>query len=249
MVKQQRYDARFVKDAWGEPLKLVKRDKKLEPALFGPALDFYEIVSSGPDRQFGTGDDVTYAQVRPLNSGWLAGTWFLDERERAAVHQQFGRFGRGDMLMLRDGMGGNNGMRFKGVPMAPGMAVPTGGAMPPMAAPHLEMATKAANGPMAQNQFKDDRRAGEDKSGAGGGGGSAPITKVREYFPETMLWQPALITDNKGRRRPGRQLRRLHHHLAAQRLGQFARRRSGRRQRSRSRSSRTSSSTSTCPSP
>ena len=34
---------------------------------------------------------------------------------------------------------------------------------------------------------------------ADAGGGAAPITKVREYFPETMLWQPALITDNKGR--------------------------------------------------
>ena len=30
------------------------------------------------------------------------------------------------------------------------------------------------------------------------GGGEAPVTRVREYFPETMLWQPALITDDKG---------------------------------------------------
>src|SRR5207244_382756 len=26
----------------------------------------------------------------------------------------------------------------------------------------------------------------------------APVTRLREYFPETMLWQPALITDDKG---------------------------------------------------
>jgi len=30
-------------------------------------------------------------------------------------------------------------------------------------------------------------------------GGSAAPTRVREYFPETMLWQPALITDDHGR--------------------------------------------------
>jgi uncharacterized protein YfaS (alpha-2-macroglobulin family) len=30
-------------------------------------------------------------------------------------------------------------------------------------------------------------------------GGSAAPTRVREYFPETMLWQPALITDDQGR--------------------------------------------------
>jgi len=41
-------------------------------------------------------------------------------------------------------------------------------------------------------------RPGKSEGGPGGGGGDAPITKVREYFPETMLWQPALITDDKG---------------------------------------------------
>ena len=30
-------------------------------------------------------------------------------------------------------------------------------------------------------------------------GGAAPITKIREFFPETMLWQPSLITDEKGK--------------------------------------------------
>ena len=49
----------------------------------------------------------------------------------------------------------------------------------------------------------------------------APITRVREFFPETMLWQPALITDDKGVADHGRQLRRLHHHLAAQRVRQL----------------------------
>src|SRR5207237_2518559 len=37
------------------------------------------------------------------------------------------------------------------------------------------------------------------EGGGGGGGAAAPITKVRDYFPETMLWQPSLITDEKGK--------------------------------------------------
>ena len=39
-----------------------------------------------------------------------------------------------------------------------------------------------------------DRRARER-----GDGGSAAPARVREYFPETLLWQPALITDDQGR--------------------------------------------------
>src|SRR5207244_4055215 len=39
---------------------------------------------------------------------------------------------------------------------------------------------------------------GGDPKGGGGGAGQAPAMRVREYFPETMLWQPALITNDKG---------------------------------------------------
>jgi uncharacterized protein YfaS (alpha-2-macroglobulin family) len=34
--------------------------------------------------------------------------------------------------------------------------------------------------------------------GEGGGGGQAP-PRLREYFPETLLWRPAIITDEQGR--------------------------------------------------
>src|SRR5256885_351165 len=32
----------------------------------------------------------------------------------------------------------------------------------------------------------------------GGDSASAQPTRLREFFPETMLWKPALITDDKG---------------------------------------------------
>jgi len=38
----------------------------------------------------------------------------------------------------------------------------------------------------------------DDKAGTGGAAGSAPPARLREYFPETLLWRPQLITDEKG---------------------------------------------------
>jgi uncharacterized protein YfaS (alpha-2-macroglobulin family) len=45
--------------------------------------------------------------------------------------------------------------------------------------------------------LKSAAKAGQDQSKADGG--QVEPTRVREYFPETMLWQPALITDEQGR--------------------------------------------------
>jgi uncharacterized protein YfaS (alpha-2-macroglobulin family) len=74
------------------------------------------------------------------------------------------------------------------------------GAMPQHAA--LGMAPGA---PMAMPKTADkmDKPTGGPASQGGGGGadssgGPAP-PKMREYFPETLLWQPALITDERGR--------------------------------------------------
>ncbi len=47
-----------------------------------------------------------------------------------------------------------------------------------------------------------DDKAKEAKPGSGGGagqGGEGAPTRLREYFPETLLWQPSLITDDQGR--------------------------------------------------
>jgi uncharacterized protein YfaS (alpha-2-macroglobulin family) len=43
---------------------------------------------------------------------------------------------------------------------------------------------------------KDDFRPEPEPKPASGSG--APAMRVREYFPETLLWRPALITDDKG---------------------------------------------------
>src|SRR5207253_6021749 len=67
--------------------------------------------------------------------------------------------------------------------MAPGGRA-LGGAMQPMAA----MKAGGMDGAVMERLGEKDSKAG-----------SAAPTRIREYFPETMLWQPAMITDDQGR--------------------------------------------------
>jgi uncharacterized protein YfaS (alpha-2-macroglobulin family) len=68
---------------------------------------------------------------------------------------------------------------------------PPGAAFGGRGGPFPQGAMKAAEGRPVQAY-----RAGADRKGQAGG--SAPITRVREYFPETLLWQPNLVTDEHG---------------------------------------------------
>ncbi len=128
-AKNQKLDALYLKDSWGQPIKLVKLDKKRENQTGWPVFDFHELVSAGPDGKFGTADDV---KMLPPNQAQFAQWWWLDESHQNHL------LARGDMLnrrdgrlrAMKDGMGGG----FGGGRMAmPGAAppVPTAGA--PMA--------------------------------------------------------------------------------------------------------------------
>jgi uncharacterized protein YfaS (alpha-2-macroglobulin family) len=86
---------------------------------------------------------------------------------------------------FQGGFGGRGGAGGPPMPMnAPGAAIP-----------------RAKNG-NDRLLLKEDKAAPTDaKKGAEGGGatgGPAP-PRLREYFPETLLWRPALITDEQGR--------------------------------------------------
>ena len=58
---------------------------------------------------------------------------------------------------------------------------------------------------MAKGANKNEEKAADGREvdklarAAGAQGAAGAPVRVREYFPETMLWQPALITDDKGR--------------------------------------------------
>jgi hypothetical protein len=179
-VKNQRLAAQWLNDAWGEPIRLVKRDKKAPNKGGWPQFEFYELVSAGPDGKFGTSDDVRQSDDKKWAR--MGGVWFDRDGHLAQSAQVWGRGGMRNLGMLRmkDGAGGFGGG------MAPGAPAPQAAerlARPMAAAKSFEAMTeaKATSGPDPAKE----------------GGGAAPA-RVREYFPETMLWQPALITDDKG---------------------------------------------------
>lgn len=193
----------ILRDAWGQGFKLVKSDKKAANKTGHSQFDQYEIVSAGPDRDYMSGDDIGWTQVSEDKSveGWwsedssLQVAQFLPDptkspyqleklREQLDLGAAQGKnmaFDRFEMMKKFDGHGGFGG----GGPIAGGLP----GAPGPAEFPPMAKEQKAAAG---KGGF-----AGEDQKSAGGGG-TAPVVKVREYFPETMLWQPSLITDEKG---------------------------------------------------
>src|SRR5262249_40658521 len=78
-VKATRNDARWLKDAWGRDMKVMKRDKKWENNPYGQnQFEFHEIVSAGPDGKFGTDDDVKLSTVWNTN----AFVWWHEGGER-----------------------------------------------------------------------------------------------------------------------------------------------------------------------
>jgi uncharacterized protein YfaS (alpha-2-macroglobulin family) len=91
-------------------------------------------------------------------------------------------FFMGDGALPRGGFGGGGMRGGGGGGMGGGMGGMGGGGFPRPKATKEEAPTSA------------------DKSAAGGdaAAGAAPATRLREYFPETLLWQPMLITDDTG---------------------------------------------------
>jgi hypothetical protein len=181
-VQNRRLNASFLKDGWGEPIRLVRRDKKLPNQTGSSQFDFHELVSAGPDGKFDTADDIR--QFKPNQWARANGYWFVADSQLRQL--QAGRFaGRGGMTRTRRMLNENGALQFGAGGTALGRA-PEGALVPLAAAPTERLAK---------------REASEAKAvpGASEKGGAAPITRVREFFPETMLWRPALITDDKGR--------------------------------------------------
>ncbi|MCS7045631.1 MAG: MG2 domain-containing protein [Gemmataceae bacterium] len=185
----------YAVDAWGQGFKLVKRDKKNEKAFGNGQFAFHDLVSSGPDGKFGTKDDVTCDDAIALHHSGRHELWWLDGDRT----DQFPAVREFDLMMhrrhaaTRDREGWpapQAAFRAEDARLERALAagVPGGAPPPAPAAGRFDGAAGDALG-SAGNAAK---------AGTAGDGGAAPITKVREYFPETMLWQPALITDSKG---------------------------------------------------
>lgn len=169
-AKNQNLGKISLQDAWGQPIRLVKHEKKQNNFLGMQQFDFHELVAAGPDGKFGTDDDLK--QMNQNQWQLSQNLWFGDHARRLGEMNQLG------MVRMR---GAERALMM--APMAKGGAMPMGG-MAPMAARRAG----GVGGGVMLNLADSDSKAG-----------SAVPTRIREYFPETMLWQPALITDDQGR--------------------------------------------------
>jgi len=113
---------------------------------------WFTISSAGPDRRWGTSDDITEVTA-------------FDGRH----------WGRGI----------NGPMVLEDVDMAVNLAPM------PMAMP------AGAGGAMKMARGRADDAVTDEGANASGGAAEEPV-RVREYFPETMYWNPLLLTDQRG---------------------------------------------------
>jgi hypothetical protein len=183
-VPQAGQDESWLQDAWGQAFKLVRSDQKHANPTGHAVFDDYDIISAGPDRDFSSADDLRWTALagtqiarwwspqeadRHLRSG--PGATNLAQLQRGFLREEEERLARlADQVRfgLPGAAGGGPGDRFP----------------PPM--PKSE--------PARPNRPTD--AAGQ--KGQGQGGAPAAISRVREYFPETLLWQPNLVTDERG---------------------------------------------------
>jgi hypothetical protein len=196
-----------VQDAWGQGFKLVRATKKRANPTGQSQFDEYDIVSAGPDRDYQTADDIrwTQSQKRTVGGWWAQGGQGVqfallhkhahDPRLGDFGRNRFGFDDRARLLRLREerlgaerqfnGPGGFGGR--------PGLPMPAAGGAPGGAPRDMAKGKAKADG-------ADARRAGDKGAEQPGQseGGAAPAMRLREYFPETMLWQPSLVTDDRG---------------------------------------------------
>jgi hypothetical protein len=186
-VKAHGLDASYLKDAWGNSFRMIKRDKKRDNSDGVTQFDSYDLVSAGPDGKFGTGDDITL----PSTQHWQAIRLFWMDEDAREINQAQGQVWnrRRDLLQL----GAEQFDRFemmKDGNFARGAKGLGGGALPMAGAGGFPQGR-----PM---EGKDDKAKDGGGGPQGGSGHGPPAMRLREYFPETLFWQPALITDDQG---------------------------------------------------
>jgi hypothetical protein len=170
-------------DPWGRRLRIRKTGRKDFSYGCGLMSQGYAVESAGPDGQFGTADDLLDADVgkaKPFAANYA--TWYRGDAAIVA----FGGPGRGydeDPGVALAGV--DRRLRRKNAEEKLSNRI-GGGAPPPMPTRPAAEPARALAG--ALFELEDD------------GGGEA-MPRVREYFPETLAWVPALITDAEGRAR------------------------------------------------
>lgn len=191
MIMDKVLERATLKDPWGGSIRVGRLERRKNDPLWWN-LTWNRIEAAGPDRTFGTSDDIgaevaqhmiglapdfggaVFYQPTLINNWW--GDLGVELEEHAA------NFGAPMRDGARNGLGRRREMLARGmVPMAP-QAAKAGG---------IAEMRKAATG--------NDRFDGPGEGGGQGGGGGVEPTRIREFFPETLLWAPNVITDADGR--------------------------------------------------
>lgn len=171
LLRRGELDEAQLRDAWGSSLRF-------EPSTWDSNRTYEVLISAGPDKVFGTGDDLAVMlEVRRLRvaSGRRSSI--------VTVSDRFGMFRDGILARaaLADGRGGIRAGMGGGVGM--GMAVPKA-----MFERRLhEAAEEGLPAPAPMNTASVAK------------GESPASPRVRSYFPEALYINPEIITDRQGR--------------------------------------------------
>jgi hypothetical protein len=198
-VESQGEAETVLEDAWGRPIRLVKRSRPGTNRTGLSQLDHHELLSAGPDGEFGTDDDV-HLPVRADDYPWWRCWWHsdaarqawttvIDPQRRGAPLQPAPLFPLDDEATSgwrgagAAGFGFGGGFPAAGFPAAGGAAgFPAGGF-----------------GQLGvQGGFQGGGRHMPNQQVAARAPTAAAPPRLREYFPETMLWRPEIITDEHG---------------------------------------------------
>ncbi len=177
-AKQNLVHGPYAKDLWGRTFVLRPRAKASTHYVYDQRLRFYDLVSLGADGQLGSADDLVYPRPASQQNPYQ----MLAKALGVEGATYYGGWGRHRFARDRErAFGPMKAARRAAAEEAPA-------AMDDLAGNAMGGAAVATAAPKAEV------RAQQGQAGA-------PQTRqvrVREYFPETLLFQPSLITDEKG---------------------------------------------------
>ncbi|MBW1871808.1 MAG: hypothetical protein JRJ19_07075 [Deltaproteobacteria bacterium] len=201
VVKRGYLSKSEIVDLWGNPIKLRKLKKARKQVYYDTRLRFYLVYSIGPDGKQGTKDDLEYPYP-VFDGGYQALTKAVgfEQASTGGVLAVLGaRGGMGDMAALEGaGFGGGGFGGLKGR---------AGGRPRPMR--RMAKAMEAPRAPMATAALDETRSDTFKRDGAGPAAPKKRNVRIRSFFPETLLFAPAVITNAKGQASLSVQTRRV----------------------------------------
>lgn len=162
-------------DGWGNKLRISTRPDNQNYYYW--ELRGIVVTSAGPDGIFDNQDDLTAFSHRQVVQ------YLADQGISSPLLQKLET-----LIMDADELT----VQTKGGDRWADMAMPEGAVARPM------MAMRAAPAEMAE-MAKMEQDAPQPTTTPGTSTSSAPPPRIREYFPETLLFEPRLITDENGR--------------------------------------------------